>query len=55
MNNDVTIDDAIDYFKGVLDDGGVCGTDFELTEYEIKIYERTIGILEDYGMEYGFR
>lgn len=55
MNNNVTLDDAIEYFKDVLDDGGVIGTDFQLTEYEIKVYERTIEILEDYGMEYGFK
>ena len=55
MNNDVTIDDAIEYFQMILDDGKVSGTDFELNEYDIKVYKRTIGVLEDYGMEYGFK
>lgn len=55
MDINITIDDAIDYFKLILGDGKVCGTDFELDEYDIAVYKRTIGILEDYGMEYGFK
>lgn len=55
MYNDVTIDEAIEYFQMILDDGKVSGTDFELNEYDIKVYERTIEILKGYGMEYGFK
>ena len=45
MNNDITIDDCIEYFQDILTDGRVSGTDFELNEVETEIYKMTISTL----------
>ena len=54
MDINITVDDAIEYFQGILDDGKVSGTDFELTEYDKAVYKQTIEILDAYGYEYGY-
>ena len=39
---DYTVQDLIEYFRNILNNGGVSGTDFELNEEEKEIYKRTI-------------
>ena len=40
-----TVRELIDYFYKILKNGGVDGTDFELTEEEKEIYRTTIKCL----------
>ena len=54
MEEQITVQDAIDYMQMILDDGYVKGTDFELNEDEMEMYQFIIDVLDDYGMEYGY-
>ena len=54
MEEQITIQEAVDYMQIILDDGYVSGTDFELTPYERQMYQFIIDRLYDYGFEYGF-
>lgn len=55
METQITVQDAINYMQDILDRDGVAGTDFELNKGEKEMYQFIIDILDDYGMEYGYK